>query len=97
MLNTSEKVVSIAAGLYDMRRLLLSTVGEKKFREMLEAFKPLFVQVEKANKCSTLQAMKLIITTQDGDPVRILQVCAVAVEIMEPSLRPPERVTDADG
>jgi flagellar biosynthesis regulator FlbT len=86
-MNTSEKVASIAAGLYDMRRMLISIMGREKFLERVEAIKPLLAQVEKANNCNTLQAMQRLVQTESigGDPALITQICAVAVEIMEPS------------
>ncbi len=86
MTSASEKLVGIAAKLYDTRRLMLSILGEAKFQEKVENFRPLFIQVERANKCGTIQAMNLILKTCDGDATKIAIVCAIAVEIMEPSL-----------
>jgi hypothetical protein len=87
-MNTAEKVVAIAAGLYDMRRMLITIVGKEKFAQQVKDFKPLFDQVEKANKCNTLEAMHKLLKTESvgGNPTAITVICAVAVEIMEPSL-----------
>jgi len=88
MSTTAEKVIGIAGQLYEMRRLLRSVLGDDKFRQKVEAMRPLFEQVQKANNCTTVQAMQMLLKTETvgGDPHAMIQVCAVAVEIMEPSL-----------
>ncbi len=86
MLRTNDGVIATAAQLYNMRTLIVEALGVDKFRAKVEAFRPLFAQVEKANDCTTLGALMLMIKTCEGDAIRIATVCAVAVEIMEPSI-----------
>lgn len=94
MKSTSEKIVSIASELYSARTSVKTILGEKKFQEAVEGFRPILARICQRDGLSQLQALKIILQDMQNNGSASIDkqiVTAACAEIIEPSLAKVER------
>lgn len=82
----NEKVIGIAAKLYQARRLCRELMGDV-YAQVIKTYKDAIRRVMFEKHLDTLQAAALCIqtATHDGDAIGAMKYMAACVEIIEPS------------
>ena len=79
------KQIEIASKMYEARDAVISLMGKEKFKERVDAFRPIIGGMCKKKKITEMQATIEILKDLQGDGMASLLAMAACTEIMEPT------------